>query len=480
MMPRITVYIASHNYADYVVEAIESVMRQTVSDWELLLINDGSVDNTADILDSYGHHPQVRVFHTAGIGLPAVNNLALKEAKGEYILRLDGDDIFDENILLILGNYLDLDKNLALVFPDYYLVDETGEIFAHEWRRKLNAQDHLMDEPPNGACTMIRTEILKSVGGYREDLGAQDGLDLWLKVKDKYKSTNVNLPLFYYRRHGNNLTEQPLKILNARRGIKADKARGELAEHDPITVVIPCRRNYDFVEDLWSKTVAGKSLLERDLEVCVSSEIFTNIIVACDNPSAERVVEKFLYDKRVKFFLRDPKMTLLSSSIVETLNQITKEYDPNESGIVLMRYIQTPFVSRGTMEEAVNTLIVSRADCAFAVERMHHEVFERKSNGLVSLSQNSMGVVNTSNLYRDSSTCIAVRSKSLKVGALRGNNSAGFSVSAAESFFIRCQNDLEIAPNLDIAQKLDLELVKGIKAKSANAEMRGAVQESLG
>ena len=95
MTPRITVYIASHNYAEYVIEAIESVMRQTVSDWELLLINDGSTDDTKKILDRYSHHPKVRVFHTEGIGLPAVNNLALSEAKVNNFAKIGTFERYD-------------------------------------------------------------------------------------------------------------------------------------------------------------------------------------------------------------------------------------------------------------------------------------------------------------------------------------------------------------------------------------------------
>ncbi|HIC05038.1 MAG TPA: glycosyltransferase family 2 protein, partial [Nitrospirales bacterium] len=144
-MPLITVYIASRNYGHFLGDAIESVLQQTIDNWELLLIDDGSIDDTSRVIDLYREHPKVRVHRTEGIGLPAVNNLALREAKGEYIIRLDGDDMFDLHILQILASHLDRDSELALVFPDYYLVDESGEIFAHERRQKLYSNDHLMD-----------------------------------------------------------------------------------------------------------------------------------------------------------------------------------------------------------------------------------------------------------------------------------------------------------------------------------------------
>ncbi|MGD9080864.1 MAG: glycosyltransferase family A protein, partial [Desulfobacterales bacterium] len=94
--PLITVYIASHNYGKFLEHAIESVLKQTVDNWELLIINDDSHDDTEEVMKLYASDPRIRLYKTTGIGLPAVCNLALKKAKGNYIIRLDGDDFFDE------------------------------------------------------------------------------------------------------------------------------------------------------------------------------------------------------------------------------------------------------------------------------------------------------------------------------------------------------------------------------------------------
>src|ERR1700730_11250443 len=152
--PRISVYIPSHNYGRFLGEAIESVLRQSVNDWELIVIDDGSTDETSSVMDLYRGHPRISLHRKEGIGLTAVCNFALKQAKGRYVIRLDGDDVFDENILLVLGNILDRDPSLALVFPDYYLFDQFGEIFAQERRNRLYSGSHNFDMPPNGACTM--------------------------------------------------------------------------------------------------------------------------------------------------------------------------------------------------------------------------------------------------------------------------------------------------------------------------------------
>ena len=68
--------------------------------------------------------------------------------------------------------------------------------------------NHIADKPPNGAGTLMRMSILKDLGGYREDLGAQDGLDIWTRIENKFAVKNVNLPLFYYRRHDSKSNEK--------------------------------------------------------------------------------------------------------------------------------------------------------------------------------------------------------------------------------------------------------------------------------
>ncbi|NDG64030.1 MAG: glycosyltransferase family 2 protein, partial [Planctomycetes bacterium] len=313
LTPKFTVYVPSHNYGRFLSEAIESVLRQSVRDWELFVIDDGSSDDTPAVMKLYEAHPQIRLFSTGGIGLTAVCNLALLHAKGEYIIRLDGDDVFDENLLLVLGHVLDQNPTMALVFPDYYMVDPFGEIYSHERRKKMLVDNHNLDVPPHGACTMIRVTVLREVGGYREDLKAQDGFDLWSKIIERYKYTNVNLPLFYYRQHGENLTTNSQRIFIARRRIKMDFASEKLASCSPVIAVIPCRRNFDFVADLWNERIGGSTLLEREIEVCLSSRLFNHVVVASDNPLTEVTVRKYK-DPRLSFVQRDAQSTIRSAS----------------------------------------------------------------------------------------------------------------------------------------------------------------------
>ncbi len=442
--PLISVYIPCRNYGRYLTKAIESVLRQTYENWELIVIDDASTDNTQDVMKFYRGHPQISLHRTDGIGLPAVCNFAMSRAKGDFVIRLDGDDVFDDNILLVLGTYLMQHSDVALVFPDYYLVDDFGEIFAHEKRQSLYKDNHMLDMPPNGACTLVRKNVLEELGGYREDLGAQDGFDLWSRIRDKYKSANVNLPLFYYRRHGANLTTNTSRILAARRQIKKDAVREKLNSFLPVIAVIPCRRNYDFVPDLWRREINGLSLLERDIEVCLASEMIDRVVVACDNPDAENVVRKY-DDIRLSFYLRDSKSTIRTASIVPTLEKIARSFDPDLKGITVLRYIQTPFVTTGTLDEAVTSLVMNEAESSCGVEALNTKLFRRSPHGLEALNRESQIHSDFDTVFRDSSTFTAVLNRNFIRGTLTGASAVYFEVSAPECFFIDSEQDFKIA-----------------------------------
>lgn len=441
---KVTVYISSHNYGKYLQEAIESVLRQTVDGWELLLFNNGSTDNTGDVMNRYKGDSRIRVFSTHKLTLPGVANLALKKARGEYIMRLDADDILDENILLVLRNYLDRHPDVALVFPDYFLVDDYGELISHERRKQIYHTNHLLDIPANGACTMIRVKALKKLGGYREDLGSQDGFDIWSRITREYKCTNVNLPLFYYRRHGSNMTENQLMILSARRAIKKDASSALLSKHKPIICAIPCRRNYDIFPDLWSKDIDGETLLDRAIKTSLASSVLDKIVVTSDNPGVQDVMAKYR-DKRLTFVERSAKSTIISASIVFTLEDILKKLGIGHAGITSLLYIQAPFTTTANLEESIYTLVMNEADSAIAVEEVPSQLYKRTPHGLMCI--NSVGNMKSDfdTVYNQARTSLAARNSNFRTGSLAGSKVAYFVIPREEAFFIDTKRDFKVA-----------------------------------
>jgi glycosyltransferase involved in cell wall biosynthesis len=446
--PKVSVYIASHNYGRFLEQAIESVLRQHYLNWELLVIDDGSTDETDEIMRLYASHPKIKTYKTQNIGLPSVANFALSQAMGEYIIRLDGDDIFDENILLVLASYLDANKDCALVFSDYYLVDEGGEVLSHERRHKLSEINHVNDMPPNGACTLVRVEILKSLGGYREDLGAQDGFDLWAKIRNTHDVFNVNLPLFHYRRHGNNLTNKSSHIFAARRTIKRDATENILQTCRPILCVIPCRKNYDFRTDLWASKLGGRSLLHRKIEICLSSNLFNKVIVASDDHDVLDVLGQFS-DSRLEFFLRDSSETIRSRSVVNTLKKVSEKYDPTASGITVLSYISSPFASKDSIEESIYTLIFNDADCSLGVVEAKEPIYCRTQFGLKAINQLNTFRTDYDYVYKEANVALATKNINFRSGSLMGPVVVNFLVPAEESFYIDSELKFKIATVID-------------------------------
>ena len=213
--PLVTVYITSHNYGSYLKRAIQSVLRQSLKNFELIIIDDGSKDKSKSIINSFKKNKKITTVFQKNKGLTVTNNLALRLSKGKYIMRLDADDWLDLNALEIMSNILERNAKVGLVFPDYFEVDRSGNIL-NLVRRHDFKKVKLHDQPAHGACTMIRKECLEKIGGYSEKYDRQDGFYLWIKFIQKYKVLNTNLPLFYYRKHGSSLSSNEEKILSTR------------------------------------------------------------------------------------------------------------------------------------------------------------------------------------------------------------------------------------------------------------------------
>ena len=110
----------------------------------------------------------VRVIFQKNKGLNITNNIAMRLARGKYLVRLDADDYFRKDAIQKMCQKLESDPKLGLVFPDYFLIDSLGDVIAKEQRHTFDKDVSLLDQPAHGACTMIRRSFLEKLGGYNE------------------------------------------------------------------------------------------------------------------------------------------------------------------------------------------------------------------------------------------------------------------------------------------------------------------------
>ncbi len=411
--PLITVYITNHNYGRYVEQAIESVLQQTFKDFELLIIDDGSTDNSREIIERYRDRPDVFIIHQQNKGLNVTNNIALRMARGAYIMRLDADDYLDAHALAVMAGVLEDNPEVGLVFPDYFHVDELGHVI--EVVHRNNVDDvTLMDMPAHGACTMIRTDRLEEIGGYDESFRCQDGYDLWIRFIHKNAVKNVNLPLFYYRQHSESLTRNESRILETRsRIIRKHLDR----EQTPMRCVgvVPVRGALVNPTSPAMTPLAGKPLVEWTLDVALAAERLEKVIFTTPDPDLLEHVQR-VYGEAVHAVLRDASYAAFNTTIVDTARHALADYAgdaPLPEALALL-YIECPFRTPQMVDDAVNMLQLFETDSVVGVRPERSVIYRHEGCGMTPLRRSHSLRLEREDLYRDSGRLLTCRTALLE------------------------------------------------------------------
>lgn len=381
--PFITVYITNHNYEKFVQQSIESVLNQSFKDYELIIIDDGSLDNSWDIIAKYQDTPNIRLIRQQNKGLNVTNNIALKAARGEFIVRLDADDYFDHDALLVMSNYLKRNSDVDMLFADYYLTNEQGQVIGQERRHDFEKDVSLLDCPAHGACTIIRVKALHEVGGYNEIFKCQDGYDLWLKFIKKYKIRNINLPLFYYRQHQASLTKNQVRILSTRASIKNEYVKRSVKSEESAVAVIPLRGKAADVRDLPFQMVGDSYLIDYAIKSCIEAKRFEHIFILSED---EKILSyaKDNYGASVKTYKRSREDALENTHYHALIDKMLIEaLGDKQPDLVLIKTSETPFISSIYLKDALDTVHIFETDLVIPVRLEDRNYFYHSGNGLV-------------------------------------------------------------------------------------------------
>ncbi|MDN5199979.1 glycosyltransferase family 2 protein [Fulvivirgaceae bacterium BMA10] len=402
--PLVSVYITNHNYGKYIQEAITSVLNQTMQDFEIIIIDDGSTDNSRAIIESYANDERIKVIFQQNKGLNVTNNIAMRTASGKYIMRLDADDYLDHNALLVLSNALENDVELGLVFPDYYLVDEEGHILHVEKRHEFDKDVSLLDQPAHGACTMIRKDYLMKVNGYDERYQCQDGYELWLKFTQTYKVSNVHTPLFYYRQHGSNLTSNEKKILHTRANIKKDFLESNGKKSLNTIAIIPVRDYKNSKNNLAFETLGQKAIIDWKIEEVLNAKKINSIVVTSpDELIEEHVLSKYENNDKVIFIKREKRLARLNQDLMGTIDHVIEQetFRKNTPDAIMILGIEFPFISSTSMDEAIDTMEIFDTDALISLRPETNLFFQHHGDGMKAiLNQEKFSKLEREALYR--------------------------------------------------------------------------------
>ena len=386
--PLVTVYVTNFNYANYIKQSIESVLAQTYKNFELIIIDDGSTDNSREIINHYVEKKNIRVIFQENKGLVASNNIAVRAAQGKYIMRLDADDYLDENALLVLVNAIEKSDNLALIFPDYYYVDADGQVTGQERRHDFQAQVTLLDQPAHGACTLIRRNCLLEVGGYSPEFTCQDGWDLWLKLTENYSVGNVNLPLFYYRRHDTNLTNDTDKLLDTRAEIYKSHAKRAKRPDLKVIAVLPTRGPAIEADSQILSKLGDKNVIDWTIEAVLDTAMVSELIVTTPDQDVINYLTS-RYGDRLMIVCRDVKESLENTSYAPAVKAALDHRKNLSFDAVLEITAESPFRKTSYIDKAINVMRVHDVDKVLGVLTDDSMFYRHKGSGLEKVGNDS-------------------------------------------------------------------------------------------
>jgi glycosyltransferase involved in cell wall biosynthesis len=204
--PRVTVVVPCFNYGRYLTDAVESVLAQTYRDFELLIVNDGSTDDSKQVAERLiAAHPDapIRLIDQPNSGQPAYpRNNGIGEARGEYVLCLDADDRISENFLELTVPVLDARPRVAIAYPDQQNFDGDDRFEPHPpFRRELLPRFNYI--PP---ASLFRRAVWEEVGGFRTNVRGYEDWNFWLScIQAGHEAQHVPQALWHYRIHEGSL-----------------------------------------------------------------------------------------------------------------------------------------------------------------------------------------------------------------------------------------------------------------------------------
>lgn len=234
-MPLVSVILPVHNCRRYLAAAVASIVRQTERDFELIIVDDGSTDGSAAVIDrAAAADARIRVVRRPNTGIVSALNDGLALATGEFVARMDGDDLAEPSRFAVQTAFLRTHRDCVAVGSAVWFIDPAGAVL--DRYNPPGAHAAIEDELLRGnggaiihPALMMRRSALMVIRGYRRKYDRAEDLDLFLRLAQHGKLANLPAPLLRYRLHAastNFVHRAQQRDLSTRLIIRARRARG--------------------------------------------------------------------------------------------------------------------------------------------------------------------------------------------------------------------------------------------------------------
>ena len=234
--PVITIIIPTFNREKFIGAAIRSVLEQSFQEFEIIVVNDGSTDGTAEIVRSFSTD-KLRYIYQENHGRSSARNHALRLARGRYIAFLDSDDLYLPGKLEMQVSYLDAYPDVGMVYTSAFCMDENGKLNDYRYDAKVSGwiyRDVAFFRPVTITLptVMVRRDVFDKVGNFDERMERFEDTDMWRRIAKRFLVHAIPTPTCYLRTHqGNALAGQDPQQIEAAVTYYIDKV---FAEDDTI------------------------------------------------------------------------------------------------------------------------------------------------------------------------------------------------------------------------------------------------------
>lgn len=252
--PKVSIVLPCYNGAALLGQAIESCINQTFKDWELIIVNDCSTDNTLEVANAYAHKDErIRVYtNEKNSKLPATLNNGFRKAQGEYWTWTSDDNLLHPEMLETFVKYLDKHQDVGCAVSDSYVIDKDNNIIG----KKIVPDDlnsKMMLNNYVGASFMYRKECALAAGEYREDLFLVEDYEFFIRLSFHCKMGRIPQFLYYYMDNPNSLTATRQREIRERlvrmRIMYLDKAEDAFRNNPKLLTLV----YYRIIDNLFGK-----------------------------------------------------------------------------------------------------------------------------------------------------------------------------------------------------------------------------------
>lgn len=303
-MPQISIVLPTFNGGKYIKRSIDSILGQTYQDWELIIVDDCSEDNTPKIVEQYGKNDsRIKIIHNdINKGLPVSLNVGFKYSSGAFLTWTSDDNFYLPQALETMYEYLYLNNDKYMVCADMSIIDS---ILKKEYEFRSFDETTIYYRNCIGACFLYRRNVLEEIGEYDDELFLVEDYDYWLRIVERYGMVgHIGKILYKYQTHDKSLTATKQKQVSRKKSALRIKHLDLILKNLKKAPNYLCCIYYEFLEIRNDVNVIEKKFFQAvpalKIDMGIEDEDKETIIWGAGN-YGERAAE--ILKERVKYFV---------------------------------------------------------------------------------------------------------------------------------------------------------------------------------